>query len=84
MKHKPGRVRTRKRPRSRDIERAYSRNQLAAKLRRLATALERREVFTIRVAGETLCVPADAMASIEHERQGGVQELEFQLRWPVR
>jgi hypothetical protein len=26
-------------------------------------------------------IPADALFNIEHEREGGVEELEFQLRW---
>jgi hypothetical protein len=33
------------------------------------------------VANERLRIPADAKFNIEHERSGGVQELEFQLRW---
>lgn len=72
------------RRRARDIEKAYPRAQFVAKLRRLASAIERGEAFTIRVAGETLRVPAGALANIEHEREGGMQELEFQLKWPVR
>jgi hypothetical protein len=33
------------------------------------------------VAGERLRIPADGTFNIEHERAGGVDELEFQLRW---
>ena len=65
----------------RDIERAYSRAQFVAKLRRLADALETRRPFTIQVAGERLHIPAQALFNIEHERAGGTDELEFQLRW---
>ena len=65
----------------RDIERTYSRAQFVAKLRRLADALETRRPFTIQVAGERLHIPAQALFNIEHERSGGTDELEFQLRW---
>jgi amphi-Trp domain-containing protein len=68
-------------PRSRDIERTYSRAQFVAKLRRLADALEQSDPFTIQVANERLRIPADATFNIEHERSGGSHELEFQLRW---
>ncbi|HET7622155.1 MAG TPA: amphi-Trp domain-containing protein [Gemmatimonadaceae bacterium] len=69
--------------RDRDLERTYSRAQFVAKLRRLADALEEGAPFSIQVANERLRIPADAEFNIEHERSGGVQELEFQLRWAV-
>ena len=67
--------------RSRDLARTYSRAQFVAKLRRLADSLETKAPFTIQVAGERLRLPADVAFNIEHERTGGVDELEFQLRW---
>jgi amphi-Trp domain-containing protein len=67
--------------RKRDVERTYSRVQFVAKLRRLADALEAGEAFTIQVAGERLRLPADVTFNVEHERGGGLNELEFQLRW---
>lgn len=67
--------------RARDLEKSYPRSQFVAKLRRLADAIEAGEAFTIMVGGERLRVPADAVVSIEHERSGGVSELEFQVRW---
>lgn len=70
------------RKRSRDIERTYSARQFAAKLRRLADAVERNRPFTIQVGGEKLHIPRDAVFNIEHERaRDGVEEVEFQLRW---
>jgi amphi-Trp domain-containing protein len=66
---------------SRDIEKAYPARQFAAKLRRLADAVESGKAFTLQVAGERLRIPADALFNIEHEREGGVDEVEFQLRW---
>ena len=65
----------------RDLERTYSRAQFVAKLRRLADALETERPFVIQVAGERLRIPADAVFNIEHEREGGESELEFQLHW---
>ena len=67
--------------RDRDLERGYTRAQFVAKLRRLADAIEAERPFTIQVAGERLRIPADGTFNIEHERAGGVDELEFQLRW---
>ena len=69
------------RRRDRDLERTYSRAQFVAKLRRLADSLETRRAFTIQVAGERLRIPAEAIFNIEHERSGGEDELEFQLKW---
>lgn len=65
----------------RDIEKIYSVKDFAAKLRRLADALEAGQAFEIQVAGERLYIPADASFSIEHERSDGTDEVEFQLRW---
>ncbi len=65
----------------RDLERTYSARQFAAKLRRLADAVEKGGPFTIQVAGEVLRIPAGAAFNVEHERGAdGTEELEFQLR----
>jgi amphi-Trp domain-containing protein len=69
---------------ARDLERTYTRTQFVQKLRRLADALEQRRPFVIAVAGERLRIPADAEFNVEHERAGGEDELEFQLRWRSR
>jgi amphi-Trp domain-containing protein len=69
-----------KRP-ERDVEKAYPRKDFVAKLRRLADAIEAGKSFPIQVAGERLHVPADALFNIEHEREGDIDELEFQVRW---
>ena len=65
----------------RDIEKTYSRKAFVAKLRRLADALERDQVFAAQVAGRRVVVPRAAAYGIEHEREGGVEEIEFQIRW---
>ena len=65
----------------RDVEKVYSVSQFAAKLRRLADALEAGERFEIQVAGERIYVPARAVFNIEHEREGKEEEIEFQLKW---
>ena len=71
----------RKRRAKRDVERVYSRSQFAAKLRRLADALEDGSRFRIQVAGTRVSVPPDAEISVEHERGESVEEIELQLRW---
>jgi amphi-Trp domain-containing protein len=69
------------RRRARDLERTYTRTHFVQKLRRLADALEQEKPFVIAVAGERLRIPADAVFNVEHERDGGTDEIEFQLRW---
>lgn len=65
----------------RDTEKTISREEFVIKLRRLADALEAGKPFVIQVAGERIKVPLKAAVSIEHEREGDDQELEFQLKW---
>ncbi|MFP2961350.1 amphi-Trp domain-containing protein [Myxococcus sp. 1LA] len=65
----------------RDQEKTYPRKDFVAKLRRLADAIEAGKAFNIQVAGERLRIPADALFNIEHEREDGEDEVEFQLRW---
>jgi amphi-Trp domain-containing protein len=68
----------------RDIERIYSTTEVVAKLRRLADALEKDESFRIQVAGVRIRVPERAQFSIEHELGDDEEEIEFQLKWPVK
>lgn len=65
----------------RDVEKSYSVPEFVAKLRRLADALEAGKAFTIQVDGERIRVPKSAVISVEHEREDGEEELEFQLKW---
>jgi amphi-Trp domain-containing protein len=65
----------------RDIEKTYSTSQFVAKLRRFADALESGERFRIQISGERVRVPADAVFNIEHEREGNMEEIEFQIKW---
>ncbi len=66
---------------NRDIEKVYSVKDYAAKLRRFADCLEAGDNFEIQVAGERIYVPNRAEFSIEHEREDGVEEIEFQIKW---
>ena len=68
---------------TRDVERFYSTDQVVAKLRRLADALESDKPFRIQIGGERVHVPARAEFSIEHERGSEEEEVEFQLKWRV-
>ena len=65
----------------RDVERAKTKEDFIATLRRVADALEGGENFRIQVAGKRFMVPADAHLSVEHEASDGTEELELQLRW---
>lgn len=64
-----------------DIEKNLTSAQFAAKLRRLADAVERQKPFAITIAGRKVTVPASAQAGVEYEREGQSAEIEFQLKW---
>lgn len=66
---------------NRDFEKSYPLPQFVAKLRRFADALESGARFRIQIAGERISVPTHAEFNIEHERQEGSEEIEFQVRW---
>jgi amphi-Trp domain-containing protein len=67
----------------RDVEKGYTAKQMVAKLRRLADCLEKGKSFQIQVAGERIYIPARAIFNIEHEREGGMEEVEFQFKWEI-
>lgn len=64
-----------------DVEKQYPNADFVAKLRRLADDIENGVQFEIQIAGERLYVPVRAVYSIEHERSGGQEEIEFQIKW---
>ena len=70
-----------KRKPDRDIEKGYTPSQFAAKLRRLADAVENGKRFDISISGERIHVPSGAAFTIEHEREGKEEEIEFQITW---
>ena len=74
---------TPKRSTDKDIEKTYTTRQFVEKLRRLADCLEKGEAFRIQIGGERLTIPATAAFSIEHEREDGKEEIEFQLKWTI-
>lgn len=65
----------------RDVEKSYPRADFVAKLRRLADAIENGERFEIQIDGERIYVPVRASFSVEHERSGDEEEIEFQIKW---
>jgi amphi-Trp domain-containing protein len=67
----------------RDVEKTYTVEEFAAKLRRLADALEAGKPFRIQIAGERFTVPKAARFSVEHERGEDEEEVEFQLKWAL-
>lgn len=64
-----------------DIEKIYKKEDYIKKLRRLADSLEKGIKFSIQVAGDKINVPKDAIINIEHEKEKGEEELEFQIKW---
>jgi amphi-Trp domain-containing protein len=66
---------------ARDIDKHYTVKQMAAKLRRLADCLEQGKAFSIQIAGERIYIPFGTSFSIEHEREGDFEEVEFQFKW---
>ena len=65
----------------RDVEKGYPKADFVAKLRRLADAIENGERFDIQIEGERIYVPVRAEFTIEHERTGDEEEIEFQIKW---
>lgn len=68
----------------RDIEKTYPLPEFIEKLRRLADSLEKGQRFEIEIAGERISVPVRAEYNIEHEREGGEEEIEFQIKWSAK
>ena len=67
-----------------DVEKSYSTKEVAAKLRRLADALEEEKTFEIQVAGERIYVPPYASVEFEYAREGDEEELEIEIKWKRR
>ena len=67
----------------RDVEKSYPLADFVAKLRRFADALEAGERFDIQIDGERISVPKGAIFSVEHEREDGEEEIEFQVKWTL-
>ncbi len=65
----------------RDVERDLTVDQFVATLRRIADVLEGDDSVRIQVKGQRFTIPKSARLSIEHEVEGGQEELELQLRW---
>lgn len=65
----------------RDVEKEYSLQDFIAELRRLADTLEAGDEYEIEIDEEKILVPSHAIFSIEHEREDGEHEIEFQITW---
>ena len=68
----------------RDVEKNVPKDRFVETLRRIADALEKGESFRIQVADERITVPADCELLVEHERDDEIDEIELQVRWPVK
>lgn len=67
-----------------EVEKSYSNKGVAAKLRRLADALEEKKTFEIQIGGKRIRIPPDATVEFEYERQGDEEEVEIELKWQRR
>lgn len=67
----------------RDVTRHYSDRRHIEQLERLVACMKDGSAFEIQVDNERIRAPAHALFSIDHERGGGIEELEFQFRWMI-
>jgi len=67
-----------------EVEKSYSNKEVAAKLRRLAEALEEGKAFEIQIAGERVYVPAHADIEFEYTREGDEEQIEIEIEWRRR
>ncbi|HEV2859438.1 MAG TPA: amphi-Trp domain-containing protein [Pyrinomonadaceae bacterium] len=67
-----------------EVEKSYANQDSAAKLRRLAEALEEGKAFEIQIAGQRVYVPAHASVEFEYSREGDEEEIEIELKWQKR
>jgi amphi-Trp domain-containing protein len=64
----------------RDLEKGYPIPESVSNLRRLADRLEAGEPFEIQVATQRIYVPVRAVYNIEHKREDGSEEVDFQIK----
>ena len=64
-----------------EVEKGYSSEATASKLRRLAESLEQGKEFEIMIDNQRIYVPADAEISFEFEQNGDEKELEVEIKW---
>ena len=67
-----------------EVEKSYATKEVAAKLRRLADALEAEKTFEIQIAGERIYVPPYVSVEFEYARDGDEEELEIEVKWRRR
>jgi amphi-Trp domain-containing protein len=66
---------------NRDVEKQYTTGETIKKLRRLADCMKKGKPFRIQIAGQRVYIPANTTFTIEHEREGKNEEVEFQFKW---
>jgi amphi-Trp domain-containing protein len=64
-----------------NVEHTFAKRETAAKLRRIADAIEAGRSFRIQVNGNRVFVPAGAMIDIELQREEYDGELEVDIKW---
>lgn len=63
------------------MQKKYSQKAYIAKIKRLVAALESGKAFAIQLKGKKIRIPSGAEISIEYEKEGKKNELEFQIKW---
>jgi amphi-Trp domain-containing protein len=63
------------------MEKKYSQKAYIVKIKRLIESLENGKDFLIQVNGKRIRIPANSEISIEYEKDGKENELEFQIKW---
>ena len=64
-----------------DVERGYTPEQTADKLRWIANAIEDGKSFRIQVGGNQMRIPTDGKIGIEMNRDGSRGEIEIEIKW---
>ncbi len=67
-----------------DVEKAYANKEVAAKLRRLADALEQGKPFEIQIAGKRVYMSANPTVEFEYQQDGDEEEIEIEVAWSKR
>ena len=67
-----------------EIEKTYSKKEFILKLYRLIKAIESGWDFTLQIGDKRIQMPSHTKFYIEYERENGIEEVEFSLKWKER
>ncbi len=64
-----------------EVEKSYSKQAIANKLKRIAQALENDESFEMQIAHNRFTVSKNVEIEFEYEHEEGEHELEIEFKW---